>query len=730
MRKLAFVAVLLLGRAAGATILSSPSDPALAGALNHDFCGGTITNGHHTLILPISSAQDAIILTATSPAEGIQVTNLCGVVGVSEPITITFDRPVQAVGVRIFQCFGTWKMTGNGHDASGSRSDSATGACPANEHFVGVSGIGTIDSIVLEPPAAIVWAEIWVKTGAPNPLPQADLAVTGPPAVRLFPGSPWQLPFAVANAGPDTATGVELDAFLPPLTVVSTTPAPSASPGPATRVFDLGEPANGASSPVSITLMTPPVGTWDCHQGFESVALLRAGSLDPTIGNNLQLSGARIDPSAIAEREDCFSLGDDDCDNRWNCADSDCNSEPSCHPEPTYAWNGESPPPELWPPLVLPFGPGSAPTDPTSPPGRWSDWRNPPMAPPPCTRDRHGTPVVVAQYCCNPGGKPASVSASQWLDCVPADPNMIEAIAPEVSGRGIGFVAAGGIIQYRVHYENIGGVDAHNVEILLRLDDNLDDTTLSIDNGGSYDPVTRSLRWIDPQVFPHDPRSVTYQVAMRADAPVRTRARGVATIVFPDADPPTRIDTNVVEHVIPDPAVVRAPDLGVFSCSPAGAGIWKVQLANRGLEAAFAVTARVVAPPSSITVVDGEATFAPAGELSVASPLAVAASTDTVEIHAPGDIDVCEVLTWEIAYTTAAGAARTVTVQAGSDADGDGVADWRQTGPVASDAAPGGGGSGNGSGGCACTAGGAAAGGGTLPLLLVLVTLLFRRRIR
>ena len=48
---------------------------------------------------------------------------------------------------------------------------------------------------------------------------------------------------------------------------------------------------------------------------------------------------------------------------------------------------------------------------------------------------------------------------------------------------------------YDIHYENIGNADALNVSIVDVLDDNLDETTLVILDGGSYDPTNRTIVW-------------------------------------------------------------------------------------------------------------------------------------------------------------------------------------------------------------------------------------------
>src|SRR5262249_41812651 len=138
----------------------------------------------------------------------------------------------------------------------------------------------------------------------------------------------------------------------------------------------------------------------------------------------------------------------------------------------------------------------------------------------------------------------------------------------------------------------------------------IDDATLAIEDGGTFDAATRTIVWTDAVVFPMDPRAVHFSARLRADLPPGTLVRNVATIVFPDAVPPTRIDTDPVEHVIPLADAV-APRLFVSGCTPATrANEWTVSIQNRGLTNAYNVTVTAGAPPQGITVAQGNASFA------------------------------------------------------------------------------------------------------------------------
>src|SRR5205807_2108882 len=111
----------------------------------------------------------------------------------------------------------------------------------------------------------------------------------------------------------------------------------------------------------------------------------------------------------------------------------------------------------------------------------------------------------------------------------------------------------------------------------------------------------------------------------------------------------------------------------------------------------------------------------------MARALATTPGADTVELQTP--IDPCEVLMWRISYTTAAGELRTVDVQAGTDDNNNGIADWREMGGGTSGGTSGGTGGGmggNSGGGCGCDVGGAAPPEGYVVMLLLLAWL--RRR--
>ena len=177
--------------------------------------------------------------------------------------------------------------------------------------------------------------------------------------------------------------------------------------------------------------------------------------------------------------------------------------------------------------------------------------------------------------------------------CVPRDPNFKDA-DPPVNIHGYGYAVAGQRMRYVLHYENVGDADAHDVLVVDALDEDLDVGTLTVEDGGVYDAATRTITWPDPVVPPHAPRAVAFSVNLRADAPELTRVRNVGTVVFPDAVPPTRIDTNFVEHLVIAPGHAPVADLKVIGCDPGGGDRWRVRLLNEGHAFAYNVTAAIV----------------------------------------------------------------------------------------------------------------------------------------
>lgn len=330
-------------------------------------------------------------------------------------------------------------------------------------------------------------------------------------------------------------------------------------------------------------------------------------------------------------------------------------------------------------PIQCPFLPGSPCLNPdpgADPPDQFPEPLDPDDFPPPqhCEiRDVHGNQQNIALCCCS-----GECNRSAF-ECRPRDPNFKEA-DPPVNFFGYGYTDAGGLNTYSITYENIGGVAANDVRVIDVLSTDLDDATLLMNDGGIYDPATRTIVWTDPVVLPADPQTVSFEIEVRADAEPGTRIRNTATIIFPDAFPPSRIDTNFVEHSIVDPAFPVVVDPGVIQCVPTGVGDqWTVSVFNKGFAYGFNVSATILNPPSPVQVTDGTVELAsiddPAGINSMVA-LGTTNGLDTVAFTTATPGDPCRALTWRISYEEEPGGpVTTVDVQVDPDGDGDAVRD-------------------------------------------------------
>ncbi len=612
-------------------------------------------------------------------------------------VRLTFVPAVDRAAIRIRQCTGaTVGATVSG--AAGAET-LAPVACLAEQWIVadGAAG-GPIDALVIRGNQIIV-DDLFVAESAP-PL-DANLALDAVGAMAVA-GATVAVELITTSTGPSIATAVALDVLGEEGGVTSPDTAP---PG---HREDLGDLAAGAVVTTQIAVTAPEA--FDCHDPILLVGLVRAAGVEPDVRDNVGLVWVSQDPAARLDREVCHAGGDEDCDGSYGCADPDCDQAPGCPGALTWVDIADGNLPWGWFPLPMPpfaVGDDDGPTPPALPD---LDAPRPARS---CSVYVNGMARSAPLYCCEAAPRPgAPLWTAYQRDCPPRDPNAKEA-DPPTSARGVGLTAAGEEIRYTLHYENVGATDAHDVQVIDRLDEALDDTTLVIEDGGSYDAATRTLTWVDPEVWPSDPREVHYRVRVRADAPVGTRIRNVATIVFPDAVPPTRIDTNAVEHVIPPPDLAVRPELFVEGCTAEGVDTWRVRLQNRGVVGGYNVTARAVAWPDHLDVSEGEARFAhdddPApDELASVPPLATSVSVDPVTIVGAGGVDPCREMTWALTFTGLGdAAATTVTVRTHDD-----------VAPTAPDDA---------AGCCAAASGRGAAGAG---LLTLLVGALLRRRSR
>jgi uncharacterized repeat protein (TIGR01451 family)/MYXO-CTERM domain-containing protein len=514
---------------------------------------------------------------------------------------------------------------------------------------------------------------------------RADLSVTvGTSLDVVDAGQPVTYTLTASNRGPDTAiAAMVIDLFPVGATYQSSTSG--ATVGSDRVSWSLGDLPSGAlSGALQLTLATP--AALDCKQSIVDVAAVSSTTTDPEASNNYWVT--RVLPSRAAT-EDCSGTVDADCNGFVGCADPACATDSACVTTPpsgaTYVGVGTVPGGGASSPPRNPSQPPRPPAAPTPNPN--SPAPTNPSQQQPCARADNRAPLP--SYCCDPLPPPpgsTSPSETDWnTNCHAVDPNFLEA-SPAVNAMGYGLASAGQTISYTIHYENIGGADAHGVGIVTSLDPDLDATTLTIGQGGTYASATRTLTWTDPVLPPHVPRTVTYSAQIQSAAPPRTRVRAQATIIFPDAFPPSRTDSNFVVHVIPFPNEPLEPALAVYKCLPVAGSSdqWIAILENRGFGFAYDVAATIKSASGTVTLGQRSTTFSDVHDptpdkLASVIPLASTASRTPVSFTSTGSLDACATMTWEISYSTSAGNRVVVDVQAAADVNGDGIPDYLQT---------------------------------------------------
>jgi hypothetical protein len=422
----------------------------------------------------------------------------------------------------------------------------------------------------------------------------------------------------------------------------------------------------------------PDPRAFSCNARITNVATVSTLSGDPDLADNLSVVTTFYDNFAVnLDPEICGDGLDNNCDGRADCADNTCDCRPTLPPaaggDPQCNSQIIAAPPE-GPPIVVTT------CNPVNNPAEGHACQVP--------RGRCGG-VTLPSFCCD-AGRLSDPSLENLMElracdlgvpgCVPADPNFKES-DPPVNIAGFGYTSAGGLMTYTVHYENIGTADALDVKVIDVLDPNLDDATLVVEDGGTYDPATRAIVWTDPVVPPQEPRTVRFRANVRGDAPPGTHVRNVGTIVFPNAVPPSRIDTEPLEHVVPDPAFPIVPRFRIRGCEPAGGNTFRVALVNEGVGFGYNVTAAVVGASPAVTLLDGDAAFSHPDDpnpavLATVIPNATTTSGDVIAFDTAADLAAaCATFDWQIRWENLRGEAFTVDLAGAPDADADAVPD-------------------------------------------------------
>jgi len=145
---------------------------------------------------------------------------------------------------------------------------------------------------------------------------------------------------------------------------------------------------------------------------------------------------------------------------------------------------------------------------------------------------------------------------------------------PNVKYGTEGRVSAGQKLDYRIEYENIGDGIAYGVYFTDTLDEDLDDTSLSIgpvystaDGSqialpGTYNPATRTITWRVGEVASHAGGYANFTVSIRNNAPDWTEIINYATVYFPSVPEETR--TNGIVSIVGynrAPVIEEIPEL-------------------------------------------------------------------------------------------------------------------------------------------------------------------------
>ncbi|NHN36168.1 DUF11 domain-containing protein [Pseudomaricurvus alcaniphilus] len=618
-------------------------------------------------------------------------------------ITLSISPPVAAIGFNyaLAECHGEIIVQGENN-----LQEQHTFQDGQSNLFVGASDIGAISAVTLNGSCfAAAWSEMrFVPGSVTPPTEQADIGTTktGPLSTsQAF--STINYTIDIDNAGPDSARNVRVNDFLPLGTaVISATPSHIVTNNGQVSIQVLGDIGDQGTGQAEIEVSIPPFAptsgnpaVFNCNSVLTNVAIGTTESADTNSANNLHLTNTYFDRlSRTGVMEVCDNAIDDNCDGRVDCGDNNCANSPRCR-APLIQPNPTNNPPLPCPITVVGArvclnngGPLGFPTD--GLPDDGPDPREPSSS---CQfPNQHGL-VERPACCCESTGACIEVFGSAGAGAqacgVPFDPNFKTSV-PAVNAFGYGFTSAGMQHNYTITYENIGTADAHDVKVIDVLAAELDVSTLLVNNGGLYDATNRTITWTDPVVPPNDPRSVSFQVNVDSAAVPGTRIRNAATIIFPDAVPPSRIDTNFVEHAIRHPLAPIEPDLGVVGCERTGPteDTWRVQLFNKGYGYAYHTTATLVTPPDGIDVTDPTASFGRLDEGSTdpaqrgtTMPAALNRSLDTVEFTSLVD-NPCAALTWRISYAESLnGPLQTVDVQVLEDGDNDAVADEQDNCP-------------------------------------------------
>jgi uncharacterized repeat protein (TIGR01451 family) len=110
------------------------------------------------------------------------------------------------------------------------------------------------------------------------------------------------------------------------------------------------------------------------------------------------------------------------------------------------------------------------------------------------------------------------------------------------------YALPGQALEFMVEYENEGEGTAYGVYVTDTLDERLDDSTLELVDGGTYDPVTRTITWFIGEVPPGGQGEMRFRIALALGASPGDIVPNIATVYFPSV--PETTPTNPVSVTV------------------------------------------------------------------------------------------------------------------------------------------------------------------------------------
>lgn len=139
------------------------------------------------------------------------------------------------------------------------------------------------------------------------------------------------------------------------------------------------------------------------------------------------------------------------------------------------------------------------------------------------------------------------------------DPNE-KLVSPE------GDILPGTRLSYTINYENEGEGIAYGVYITDILEEDLDASTLIVNDSGSYDPNTRTITWFIGELQSKEKGSVSFSVNVKEDVPDSSEVINFAAVYFPSVPEITR--TNGTVNYIITGSLDTTPPVTTISVSP------------------------------------------------------------------------------------------------------------------------------------------------------------------